>query len=81
MPERILTINIRKEVLKTPRWKKAKRATVVLREILERKTKKKVRIERSLNEKIWRRGIKTPPARIKIKLTEIDDKTLKAEAF
>ena len=79
--EKILTINTRKEILKTPRWKKSKRAVGILKKILEKKTKKNVKIERSLNEKIWSKSIENPPAKIRIKLTEIDDKTLKAEAL
>jgi len=72
--EIILTLNIRKHVLKVPRFQRAKKAIKVLRELLKRYTKSEiVKISKSLNEFIWSRGIKKPPVKIKVKILKKDN--------
>ena len=72
--EIILTLNIRKHVLKAPRFQRAKKAIKVLRELLKRYTKSEiVKISKSLNEFIWSRGIKKPPVKIKVKILKKDN--------
>lgn len=76
--EKILTVNLRKKLLKGPRWKRNKYASRILRDILKRQTKSdKVKIDKELNEKIWR--TETPPAKLRIKLTKLDDDSFRAE--
>src|SRR3989344_5060271 len=71
--EREYIIPLRKEWMKVPRYKKAKKAVKAIREFLARHMKirdrdlKKIKIDRYLNEEIWFRGIKNPPAKIKVK--------------
>src|SRR3989344_186924 len=71
--EREYIIPIRKYVLTVPRYKRAKRAIFVIRKFLARHMKveehdiKKVKIDNHLNNEIWFRGIKKPPAKIKVK--------------
>jgi len=76
--EREYIIPLRKKVWKVPRYKRAKKAIKVIREFLARHMKvssrdlKKVKIDKWLNQEVWFRGIKKPPAKIKVKASKID---------
>ena len=71
--EREYTIPLRKEWAKVPRYKRTNKAVKGIKEFLVRHMKirdrdlKKVKINISLNEILWQRGIKKPPAKIKVK--------------
>ena len=68
--ERIYTIPLR-DVKKAPKWKRSNRAIVVIREYLMRHTKSEyVVLDTAINEKVWERGAKKPPSRIRVKVTE-----------
>lgn len=73
--EREYTIPLRSQVNKVPVYKRANKAIRTIKEFLVRHMKirdrdlDKVKIDRYLNEFIWYRGIKKPPARIKVKAT------------
>lgn len=78
--EKIITINLRKQVLKTPEWERSKKAARFLREALQKKTKiKKIKIEKSINEKIWSGSAKNPVTSLRIKVTKVDEDNGKAE--
>jgi len=78
--EKIITLNLRKQVVKAPPWKRSNAAIKILRETLEKKTKiKKIKIEKNVNEKIWSRSIRNPQTKLRIKVTKIDEETGKAE--
>jgi len=77
--EKIITINIRKKLKEAPYWRRSSNASRIIRELLQRHTKKKVKIDKSINEKVWERGIQHPTTKLKIKITSVDDKTAKAE--
>jgi len=78
--EKILTINLRKNLIKSRKWEKAKDYLKVLRELLRRKFKTdKIKIDGKLNEKIWERSIENPPSKLKIRVIKSDDGTIKAE--
>jgi large subunit ribosomal protein L31e len=78
--EKIITVNLRKELKKVPRWKRAKKAVKILKEILKKQTKtENLKIDKALNEKIWSRSSKNPPTKLRIKIVKVDDKTSKAE--
>jgi large subunit ribosomal protein L31e len=77
--EKIITINLRKHTKEFPYWERSRAASRILRELLQRHSKKKIKIGTSLNEKVWQRSIQHPATRMKIKITSIDDKTAKAE--
>ncbi|MBI4009636.1 MAG: 60S ribosomal protein L31 [Candidatus Aenigmarchaeota archaeon] len=71
--ETILTINLRKQLVKTPKWDRSDAATKILKEILRKKTKaEKVKISKGLNEFIWKFGIKNPPTKVRVKITTTD---------
>jgi large subunit ribosomal protein L31e len=78
--EKIITVNLRKELTKVPRWTKANRTVKILREILEKQTEtENLKIDSALNERIWSRSSKNPPAKFRIKIVKVDDKTSRAE--
>lgn len=71
--EREYTIPLRGEWAKVPRYKRANKAVKAIKEFLARHMKiydrdlRKIKIDKYINEEIWFRGIKKPPARIKVK--------------
>jgi large subunit ribosomal protein L31e len=71
--EREYVINVRKEVLKVPAYKRAKKAVKAIKQFLAKHMKvedrdlRKVKLDQYLNEEIWQRGIKKPLMRIKVK--------------
>lgn len=77
--EKIIIINIRKELKESPYWKRSSSASRIIRRILQKHTKKEVKIDKSINEKVWEKSIQKPTVKLKIKITSIDDKTAKAE--
>lgn len=71
--ERIYTIPLR-DVKKVPRTKRSPRATRYVRDFIQRHMKSEdVKIDASVNEKIWERGIQKIPPRIKVKATKEED--------
>jgi large subunit ribosomal protein L31e len=71
--EKILTINLRKEILKEPKWKRSKQAISTLKKILERHLKTKVKIGKDINELIWIRGGEKPLTKLRVKLVKVDN--------
>jgi len=77
--EKIVTINLRKEIKKARRVKKAKAAISALRRKIEKMFKGfEVKIDKSVNEEIWKRGAKKPVSKIRVKLIK-DEKSVKVE--
>jgi large subunit ribosomal protein L31e len=78
--EREYVIPLRCEWKKVPRYKRAKKAIRAIREFLVQHMKIRdrdlstIRIDKYLNEEVWFRGIKKPPARIKVKAIKEKDK-------
>jgi len=69
--EKIVKINLRKQMKSIPKW----RRKAVFGRLIRKKLKNdKIKIAQSLNEKIW--SVKSPKVRLKIVK---DDKTIKAE--
>ena len=71
--EREFIIPLRRKFKKTASYRRAPKAIRAIKEFLVRHMKiydrdlKKIKLDRYLNEYIWTRGIKNPPAKIKIK--------------
>ena len=76
--ERTYIIPLRKEWLKVPVYKRAKKAIKAIKEFLSRHMKlydndlRKVKIGRWLNEEIWKQGIKKPASKISVKAIKYD---------
>lgn len=80
--ERTYIIPLRKDVNKSPRYKRAKKASTVVREFLEKHMKSfDVKIGEKLNEALWKRGIKSPPGKIKVNVSKDAEGVVKAELF
>ncbi|MDP6293310.1 MAG: 50S ribosomal protein L31e [Candidatus Woesearchaeota archaeon] len=75
--ERTYIIPLRREWLKAPRYKRAKKAVTALKEFIQRHMKKEtVKIGKALNHALWERGIKNPPHKIKVNCKTEDDHCL-----
>lgn len=80
--ERTYTIPLRKEFLKVPRWRRTEKALVAVREFLQKHMKSEdVKIGVSINEFVWKHGIRNPPSRVKITTSKDDKGIVKAELF
>lgn len=78
--EKVITLNLRKKMVETPKWRRSNAVVRILKDSLKRHVKKeKIKIDKSLNEKIWSKSITKPHAKFRIKITKIDEKTVKAE--
>ncbi len=65
--EKFYTINL-KDVWKAPRIKRAPKAVKVVKDFVKRRMKvDDVKISNAVNEEIWKRSIKKPPRKIKIR--------------
>ena len=83
--ERTYIVPLRKEWLKVPEYKRATKAVKALKQFIARHMKlydsdlRKVKIDQLLNNEIRFRGMKKPPAKIKIKAKKLDNNTIKVE--
>ncbi len=83
--EREYVIPLRLKVNKAVRYKRAKKAIRVIREFLVKHMKiydrdlGKIKIDRWLNEELWFRGIKKPPAKIKVIAKKFADDIVRVE--
>ncbi|MCS7140443.1 MAG: 50S ribosomal protein L31e [Candidatus Nezhaarchaeota archaeon] len=77
--ERLYTIPL-KTALKVPRWRRAARATRLIRSFISRHMKSKVvKINPKISEMVWSKGAKKPPRRIKVKAIKYKDGTVNVE--
>lgn len=80
--ERTYNIPLRKEWLKVPRYKRAKKAVKAVKEFLMKHMKSEdVKIGKRLNLKLWEHGIKNPPHHIKVNAVKYSDGLVRAELF
>jgi len=80
--ERVYTIRLKHKMKRYPRWLRAKKAMRFIRSFLSRHMKvepDKIRIDPSINEKVWERGAQKPPARIRIRAVKFEDGVVEAE--
>ncbi|MGM5480603.1 MAG: 50S ribosomal protein L31e [Nanobdellota archaeon] len=77
---RTYTIPLRKSFFAVPKYRRAKRSISVIKKFLERHMKSdNIKLGKRLNEKIWERGIKNPPARVTVTAVKDKDSVVKAE--
>lgn len=77
--EKIVTINLKKELVKLPKWKRGKLTARILEKKLKKMTKiENLKIDKSINEKIWSGSIEKPHAKFRVRITKVDEKTSKA---
>ena len=71
---RTYTVPLRREYLKTPKWRRAEKAVSTLRSFVERHSKiEEIKIGRWVNESIWKRGAKNPPSRVRVDVKRVAD--------
>lgn len=75
--EKLFTIPLRRSVNKKPHYKRSKKAIITIKEYIQRHMKvNEVKIGSFLNKKIWERGNRHPPGKIKVKSKIEDNKAL-----
>lgn len=80
--ERTYTVPLRKEFMKSPRWKRTKKAVIALRQFLVKHMKSEdVRIGKELNEALWQRGIRHPPHKVKLVAKKDAEGVVTADLF
>ncbi len=83
--ERTYNIPLRKEWLKTPRYKRAKKAIIAVKEFLSKhmhqEDQSKIKLGEHINLEVWENGIKNPPHHIKVNVKKLEDGTVYAELF
>ena len=83
--EREYTVPLRKGWLKVPEYKRTNKAVKTLKEFLVRHMRlydndlRKIKLDVDLNNEIRFRGIKKPPAKIKVKAKKFDDGIVRVE--
>ncbi|QLC49653.1 50S ribosomal protein L31e [Methanolobus zinderi] len=79
--EQIYTIPLR-SVKEAPRWKRSTRAVKVVRDYLTRHMKvdpEMIKMDKTLNEKLWERGSEKPPLSIRVRAAKFEDGEVQAE--
>ena len=69
--ERIYTVPLRKAYWTGSRLRRSNRAVRILKEFVQRHMKPEgILLEKEVNERIWEKGIQSPPRRIRIRATK-----------
>ncbi len=79
--EKIYTIPL-SDAKKAPRWKRANSAVKKTREFLAKHLKvdvDKIRMDQSVNEKIWERGSQKPPSKLRVKVIKFETGDVEVE--
>jgi ribosomal protein L31E len=66
--EKIINLNLRKELAGTPEWKRKQTAVRILRKVLFKHAKGKIKIESKLNEEVW-----SGKKKLRVKLIKTED--------
>jgi large subunit ribosomal protein L31e len=79
MEEQIYIIPLR-AVKRAPGWKRSNTAIKDIRKFLTRHMKSEdVKLDRSINERVWERGSSKPPSRIRVRAMKFEDGQVQAE--
>lgn len=80
MLERTYVIPLRREYLKVPKYRRAKKAVRGVREFIIKHMKSEdVLLGPKLNMSIWARGIKNPPSQVKVSAIKNDEGQVRVE--
>lgn len=80
--ERIYSLRLRQKLVGYPRWLRAKKASIYLRNFLSRHMKvppENVKIDEKVNELLWSRGAKWAPAKLRVRAVKFDDGIVEVE--
>jgi large subunit ribosomal protein L31e len=79
LQEHIYIIPLR-DTRRAPRWKRANAAMKDIRKYLAKHMKSEdVKLDKSINEKVWERGSTKPPTKIRIRAMKMEDGQVEAE--
>jgi large subunit ribosomal protein L31e len=79
MEEQIYIIPLR-GVKRAPGWKRSNAAIKDIRKYLSRHMKSEdVKLDRTINERVWERGSSKPPSRIRVRAMKFEDGQVQAE--
>jgi large subunit ribosomal protein L31e len=79
LQEHIYIIPLR-DSRRAPRWKRSNTAIKDIRKYLARHMKSEdVKLDRSINEKVWDRGSTKPPSKIRVRAMKMEDGQVQAE--
>ncbi|MDD1679904.1 MAG: 50S ribosomal protein L31e [Methanomicrobiales archaeon] len=79
LTEQIYVVPLR-VVGSVPRWKRGNRAIKEIRKYLARHMKSEdIKLDQSINEMVWSRGIEKPPSKIRIRAMKFEDGQVQAE--
>lgn len=79
LEEHIYIIPLR-DSRRAPRWKRSNAAIKDVRKFLAKHMKSdEVKLDRSINEKVWSRGAEKPPSKIRIRAMKMEDGQVQAE--
>jgi large subunit ribosomal protein L31e len=79
LAERIYIIPLR-DARRMPRWKRANGAIKDIRKYLAKHMKSEdVKLDKSINEKVWSRGSEKPPSKIRVRAMKMEDGQVQAE--
>ena len=82
MEERIYTINLRRGVMTSPRWKKSDDSVSFIRNFLKRHMKSQdIIIDNAVSKEIWKHGNQRPLRKIRIKAVKDDENKVTASLF
>ena len=79
LEEHIYIIPLR-DSRRAPRWKRSNAAIKDVRKFLAKHMKSdEVKLDRSINGKVWSRGAEKPPSKIRIRAMKMEDGQVQAE--
>ncbi|HDR73429.1 MAG TPA: 50S ribosomal protein L31e [Methanoculleus sp.] len=79
LKEQIYVIPLR-DAKRAPRWKRSNKAVKDIRAFLVKHMKSEdVKLDRSINEKVWDRGSEKPPRKIRVRAMKFEDGQVQAE--
>ena len=80
--ERTYNIPLRRKFQRAPKYRRAKRAVIEVKNFLTKHMKAvEVKVGEHLNRHIWANGIKNPPHHVKVVAVKEDDGIVKVELF
>ncbi|MCX6681885.1 MAG: 50S ribosomal protein L31e [Methanoregula sp.] len=79
LQEHIYIIPLR-DTRRAPRWKRCNAAIKDIKKYLARHMKsEEVKLDKTINEKVWERGSTKPPSKIRIRAMKMEDGQVEAE--
>ena len=80
--ERTYNVPLRRTFVRSPKYKRSKRAITILQEFISKHMKSdEIKIGKNLNQFIWKNGIQNPPHHVKIQVVKDDKGVVRAELF